>query len=238
MILIAAAALGLLGSAHCVLMCGPLILAVGVPRPASDRAARLVYVGSYHAGRVVTYALLGAIAGAIGSVMGLAGLGRVLALVAGGLLVVAGIGPALARTGSSWMGPWISMAARASGTARRWQATHPITGPFASGLANGLLPCGMIYAALATALATGSIAGASASMVAFGLGTVPALAGLSLGAAQIRPHWRHRMSHAAPIALVLVGMLLVGRALASPPAGPSSLPGSPHAGHHPGAPTP
>ena len=233
MILIAAALLGLLGSVHCVAMCGPLILAVGVPRHRRGLGARLQYVGTYHAGRLATYAVLGGVVGAAGSVVALAGLGRVLALLAGLLLLVAGIGPAFVRKWPSWSWPWMATAAAAGTAARRWQATHSITGPFAAGLANGLLPCGMVYAALATSLAAGSIGHAAGSMVAFGLGTAPALVGVSLGAAHVSSAWRRRLSHASPIALVLVGLLLVGRALTPSFAGPSALHAIPHSAHHP-----
>ena len=218
MTVLAGALLGLLGSGHCVAMCGPLILAVGTPAREQPLPARLVRVGSYHAGRVSTYAMLGVVAGAAGSLMALAGLGRVLALGAGMLLIVAGLGPALLRRWPAWTGPWMGVVARAGAAARGWQASHPITGPFAAGLANGLLPCGMVYAALATALAAGTIEQAIWTMAAFGAGTVPALAGLSLGAAQISPDWRRWLSRAAPIGLALVGVLLLVRGLTPPPA--------------------
>ena len=233
MTLIAAALLGLLGSAHCVAMCGPLILAVGTPRRRLGLGARVRHVSQYHAGRISTYALLGAVAGALGRVTTLGGLGRGVAVAAGVALILAGIGPAFVRRWTPGNGPWLTAAAHASAAARRWQAAHPSSGPFVAGLANGVLPCGMVYAALATALSTGSIAGAAGVMAVFGLGTVPALAGLSLGAAQLARGWQQRLSTVVPLALVLVGLMLVGRALMpSEPRHPSALPHAMHSGAH------
>lgn len=212
MTVLTAALLGLLGSAHCLAMCGPLVLAVGAPRHGSP-ARRLLHVGTYHAGRVAMYALLGLVVGTAGSALAMAGVGRLVA-VAGGLgLLAAGIGPVVKWRGPSWSGPWISVAARAAAAARAWQARHPVTGPFAAGLANGLLPCSMVYAALAVAITANGIGQASWTMAAFGAGTVPALAGLSAGAGHLRPAWRRRLAGAAPAGLALVGLLLVARGL-------------------------
>lgn len=233
MTLLAAALLGLLGSAHCVAMCGPLILAVGIPRQRQGLGTRLLHITHYHAGRLSTYALLGALAGAAGSVALLGGLGRGVAVAAGVALILAGIGPGFLRRWTPGSGPWMTAAAQAGAAARRWQVAHPSSGPFVAGLANGVLPCGMVYAALATALSTGSIPGAAGVMAAFGLGTVPALAGLSLGAAQVSRGWQRRLSHVVPMALVLVGLLMVGRALRpSEPDHSSVLPRAMHSGAH------
>lgn len=233
MTLIAAALLGVLGSAHCVAMCGPLILAVGIPRERQGLGARVLHVSHYHAGRISTYALLGALAGAVGSVTMLGGLGRGVAVATGVALILAGIGPGFLRRWTPGNGPWMTAAARASAAARRWQVAHPSSGPFVAGLANGVLPCGMVYAALATALSTGSITGAAGVMAVFGLGTVPALAGLSLGAAQLSRGWQQRLSHVVPLALVLVGLMLVGRALRPAESRhPGALPHSMHSGAH------
>jgi sulfite exporter TauE/SafE len=215
---VAGAVLGLLGSAHCVGMCGPLVLAVGRPAHGAGAGARAVHVLTYHLGRIATYAGLGLLAGLAGHVVALAGLGRALA-VAGGVLLVAGaLGPGLLRRQTAWAGAWVGAAARLAARARGWQARHPLAGRFGAGLANGLLPCGMVYAALAAALAAGSIAGAVLTMAAFGAGTIPALAALSLSAAHLSIDWRRRLARAAPVGLAIVGALLIARGLTAPQA--------------------
>ena len=216
MTVVAAALLGLLAGAHCVSMCGPLVLAVSAGARTRAAHVRMLHALAYHAGRVTTYAVLGLAAGLAGSVLTFAGFGRVVAVAAGALLVAAGIVPGLARLAPSWTGRWIGVAARAAGAARALQARHPVAGPFAAGMANGLLPCGMVHAALAAALAAGSLDRAVWTMAAFGAGTTPALVGLALTAEQVPYSWRRRLSRLAPAGLVAMGVLLLVRGFGTP----------------------
>ncbi len=216
MTMAAAALLGLLTGAHCVSMCGPLVLAVSAGARTRTWQSRLLHAAIYHAGRVTTYVVLGLAAGLVGQMMVFAGFGRVLALAAGALLIVAGLIPGLTRLSPSWAARWIGVAARAAGAARSLRDGHPVAAPFAAGMANGLLPCGMVYAALAAAVAAGSLERAAWTMAAFGAGTTPALAGLTLTAGQIPLVWRRPLSRLAPAGLVFAGVLLVVRGLGSP----------------------
>lgn len=213
MTIAAALLLGLLTGAHCVSMCGPLVLAVSAGARTRTWRSQLAHAATYHAGRVTTYVLLGLVAGLVGQMMVFAGLGRVLALAAGAVLIAAGLIPGLARLSPSWASRWVGVAARAAGAARSLRDGHPIAAPFAAGLANGLLPCGMVYAALAAAVAAGSLERAAWTMAAFGLGTTPALAGLTLTAGQIPAGWRRPLTRLAPAGLVVAGVLLVVRGL-------------------------
>ena len=162
---IAAAALaGLVGSPHCIGMCGGFAVACSSGR---DRGT------AWHLGRLSTYALLGAVAGAFGAA--LPGPGWVAAVVSGALmvwfaLVLAGLvrEPKLKIPG---MGRVATRAASESGAGWR----------YLFGISTGFLPCGLVYAALAIPVASGSAFAGALSMIAFGLGTVPALAATTLG---------------------------------------------------------
>ncbi len=183
--LTAAALAGLVGSPHCVGMCGPFALACG------ERAG---HHAAWHAGRLLTYALLGAAAGAAGAAI--PGPAWVASAVSAVLVIwfaaaLAGLAPepALRVPG---LGRLAIRAARRDDRASR----------FLFGMANGLLPCGLVYAALGMAVATGSGVGGAAVMVAFGATTVPALAALGLGVRRLtapRPWLRGALA-----ALVLV----------------------------------
>ena len=161
----AASIAGLVGSPHCVGMCGGFAMACGTGR---DRGA------AWHLGRLATYALLGAVAGAFGAAI--PGPGWIAAALSAALivwfsLVLAGVvkEPSLRFPGVT------RLATRA--------ASHPGTGwRFVFGTATGLLPCGLVYAALAIPVASGSPLAGALAMVAFGVGTIPALAAVSLGA--------------------------------------------------------
>jgi sulfite exporter TauE/SafE len=84
----------------------------------------------------------------------------------------------------------------------------------AIGLLNGLLPCGFVYAALGTAVTAGSPAPSMAFMAAFGMGTGPAMLGVSLLGRLASTTWRARLQRFAPIGLAVVGLLLILRGLA------------------------
>ena len=171
---------GLVGSPHCVGMCGGFAAAAGQSssRRAGERPALLLPVLNarggvllWHLGRLTTYAVLGALAGAFGSVI--PGPRWVPAALSAALLLwfaasLAGLTPgrtipfpALARAGA-----WL---ARQDGLVWR----------YLFGLATGVLPCGLVYAALSMAVASAAPATGAAAMAAFGLGTVPALAVLA-----------------------------------------------------------
>ena len=160
----AAAVAGLVGSPHCIGMCGGFALACGSGK---DRGA------AWHAGRLTTYGVLGGVAGAFGA--SIPGPTWVAAVLSAGLmvwfsLVLAGAVPE-PKVRIPGLTRLATRAASESGLAWR----------FVFGLANGLLPCGLVYAALAIPVASGSALAGSLSMVAFGLGTVPALAAMTLG---------------------------------------------------------
>lgn len=153
---------GLSGSPHCIGMCGAFCTMAG-SRPGGQLA--------WHVGRLTTYALLGAVAGALGAVVpGPAWVPQVIAAVLLGWFALALAGvvrePRLAVPGLAALG--VRLAAGTSLGSR-----------YAFGLATGLLPCGLVYAALALPIALGSAAQGALAMIAFGLGTVPALATLS-----------------------------------------------------------
>jgi uncharacterized protein len=167
------------GFGHCVGMCSPFVLFVGrryVP-PDGGRSAAFAAQGWYTAGRVTTYATLGAAAGALGGIVELAGtmlgLQRAASVVAGGVLVVWALGaladvvPGLSSGGSLFARVARAIKGRVPG--------HP----FAMGLFLGLLPCGLLYSALIAAAARSSALDGAVALVLFGLGTAPALLGVS-----------------------------------------------------------
>lgn len=172
--------LGLLGSAaHCVGMCAPFVLLVGrryvAPAGPHRPAAAQAW---YHAGRLVTYTLLGAAAGSAGAMLtsigALLGLQRTAAIVGGAVLVLSALaslvafGPASTRV-PAWLSRLIArLGSRVPG--------HPLL----LGAVLGLLPCGLLYSAVMAAMTRGSALAGAAALATFTLGTVPALAGVSL----------------------------------------------------------
>lgn len=230
--LLAGLVLGLAGSLHCAAMCGPLTLALhGVGRrppahPADRPGPRLPLFVIYHAGRVSMYAAAGLAAGAAGHVLTAMGAGRSLAWLAGVLLILSaaahlGIGPAIPALP---LAPILGRLARGS---RGLGLAHPAAGAFAGGVLNAWLPCGMLYAALTAAAAMGRPGAGLGFMVCFGLGSTPALAVVWLLAGAFTPALKRGFRYGTPVALVVVGLLLIARGYASPPHPPERTP-APH----------
>ena len=173
---------GLLGGTHCVGMCGGIVSALSM----GGQAGWGLHL-AYNAGRILSYAVAGAIAGALGAAsLGLAGQVPVrmvlyffanLMLVALGLYLI-GLSGALALTERAGQALW----RRVQPLTRRFLPVRGAAQAFPLGVLWGWLPCGLVYSALASALTAGSAGRGAAMMLAFGLGTLPnlLLAGLLL----------------------------------------------------------
>ncbi len=195
---------GLLGGTHCVGMCGGIVgaLSVGASRPALHLA--------YNGGRIVSYALAGAIAGAAGAAtFALPGEGQLtartlLALAANAMLIALGLylmGVTRALAFSERLGQKLWL--RVQPLSRRFLPARTLAQAFPLGLVWGWLPCGLVYSALVTAMTSGSAAGGAAAMLAFGAGTLPnlLLAGLVAG--------RFRAYAALPAVRIGAGLLVL-----------------------------
>ena len=184
--LLAMFTVGLLGGAHCIGMCGGIVTALTVRMP-NERPRWSIHL-AYNAGRITTYAAAGALAGGLGSAALL--LERLLPvqivlfvvaqlmLVALGLYLL-GISRYLALFERAGRVLW----ARLQPAASVLFPVRTASRGYVVGLLWGLLPCGLVYSVLVTALVTGSAAGGAATMLAFGIGTLPAL----LGAGAVMP---------------------------------------------------
>ena len=204
--------LGLASGLHCVQMCGPIVLAYSLPL---GRAEALRANLLYNAGRITTYAVLGAAAGLLGGGIGLAGQ---LAGVASGARMIAGAAMIVAGILMVGTGPSSGLVAIGNGGART-RLSRAVARLLLSrhkyrlGLALGLLPCGLIYAALLKAVDTAAAGAGALTMLAFGLGTAAALGAVGAGASFAGAHlgrWSYRL---APVGVMLAGAVLVWRGL-------------------------
>jgi sulfite exporter TauE/SafE len=216
--LLSAAVLGLLGSSHCVVMCGGVVAMTCSSLPLNRRGrvfAQLPYVLAYNAGRVSSYALAGAAIGALGSTVAhFAAIERfqlLLRLAAGAAMLAVGLYVAGATASLRWVErvaqPLWRRVARLAG------ALVPVRSPghaMALGLLWGFMPCGLVYAALALALASGSALAGAATMGAFGIGTLPMLLALgSAGALVVRAARAPAVRRGAGAAMILFGLVQV-----------------------------
>lgn len=209
-LLITAFGLGILGSAHCLGMCGPLALAI--PAPKNTFVQRLRSALLLNGGRVLTYAFIGALFGLFGRGLQLAGLQQIVSITMGGLILLSLLAPSLIKL------KWLT---RSAGTfvmrmqsvmARQLKRTST-GGLFITGTLNGLLPCGMVYLALAGALAQDGWWQGALFMLIFGLGTWPALIGLRISGGFFGPRFRSSISKVAPYAYAAIAVLFILRGL-------------------------
>lgn len=218
----AAAVVGLLGGVHCVGMCGGIVgvLTLGLPPAVRARFSGLLpYLLAYNLGRLASYTLIGALAGGVGAYAAHlvsvrhAQLG--LQLVAGGFMVVLGL-----YLAGVWSG--ITRIERAGGAL--WRRIEPLgrrllpvrtpLQAFACGLVWGWLPCGLVYSVVIWAIAAGSATEGARLLLAFGLGTLPALLAMGAAAAALGGFVRRPRVRAVAGGLVLLfGLLQIGLAL-------------------------
>ena len=230
-LLVSALVMGLLGSTHCVVMCGGVVAMTCSALPLSRRGrpiAQLPYVLAYNAGRIASYAAAGALAGALGATLGsLAAVERAqlaLRLAAGLMMVavglyVAGLSHALSWAERAGEPLWQRLAP----IARRLVPVRSPTAALALGALWGWLPCGLVYAALAASVTGGSALGGAATMAAFGMGTLPTLVAMGSAAAFLaraaRRGWVRAAAGTLIVAFGVVQVARVSAAFASPGAG-------------------
>lgn len=207
--------LGLLtGLSHCVGMCGPLVSAFAMRRR-SEKQEICTPLVFYQMGRLTTYGLLGVTVGSVGSV--------VAAIVRdwqGAFSVALGIPVMILGFGLLGLFPFqhgvavVTPARRISQWAKRSLMSHHPVAPFVLGLANGLLPCGPVYAVVLLAVMSGNPLKGAGLMLIFGLGTLPAMLGMGFSASFLGAHLRYQLHRAAAILVVVTGLQLTLRGLA------------------------
>lgn len=209
---------GILGSAHCMGMCGGFALSVGIgSRSPADNVVRQML---YSAGRLCTYGFGGATLGYVGlSLMRAAGPWTI---AQGALSLSAGLFLAYLGLASLGLIPrfvrWRRSAQRGCQAASLFASylrSPGWTPPFLAGVLTGFLPCGLVYAFLALAASGGSVWRGTAVMLLFGLGTVPAMVLTGAGASLLGIAFRRRLLRVAAVCVLATGLLSIARGAAA-----------------------
>lgn len=207
MLLLAALSLGFLGSFHCIGMCGPIALALPLKRSTAFSAAAGSLV--YNAGRIFSYALMGLLFGLAGQSLAMAGWQDLLSVMLGILILVLLFVPGRLLD----KGPFFLFIGRLKAALRKLFGIHTLRSLLLIGMLNGLLPCGLVYAGIAGATATGSAVSGALFMAAFGLGTFPAMAVLSLAGSRISIRSREKVRKIVPVFITVMALLLILRGM-------------------------
>lgn len=207
---IAGSVLGLVSSFHCVGMCGPLALALPVHH--LQKMQQAIAVLLYNIGRVITYTTLGAIFGWLGHRLYIAGFQQWFSIVIGSLILVFVV--LYYFFNRSFNPIWLRFfhSRIQNGMVRILRAPR-LPHYLLLGMANGLLPCGLVYLAIAGALSTTSIEASMGFMAAFGMGTLPAMLLLCFLGVHIKISLRQQLKKAVPFVIAGMAVLLILRGL-------------------------
>lgn len=208
--LIAGLILGSVSSLHCIGMCGPIALSLPVKHLSNLR--QKVAVILYNTGRIAGYSLFGLILGLLGHQFYVAGFQQWFSILAGLLILFFIIQFYIFK--NSWQPVWLQ---KLHGFIQQLMVHQlnkkTIASYFLLGAANSILPCGVVYVALASALSFSTVSLSVVYMAGFGLGTLPLMVVLGLFGNTIKPVIRMKMRNAIPYMISFMAVLLILRGL-------------------------
>ncbi|GGH39371.1 membrane protein [Mangrovimonas yunxiaonensis] len=202
---------GLLGSFHCVGMCGPIAFMLPVDR--SNSVKKVSQITLYHVGRILAYALIGIFFGMAGKSLQIFGLQQQLSIVVGILMIVIVILPYKTFNKYNFSKPLhqaISKLKSKLGQALKKKTADTF---LTIGFLNGFLPCGLVYMAVFGAMVTGSVINSALYMVLFGLGTIPLMTTAIYIGKFLNTTIKQRIQNAIPVFVVIIGLLFILRGL-------------------------
>ena len=205
--LLTAILLGLLGSFHCIGMCGPLVLAL--PVTGSFLTRRILH----NLGRVFTYALFGLIFGIAGSRLYIAGLQQIVSITLGGLILVSVILPFNLRNKFLQATRLNMLLLKLKQGISKLYKSGSLKAVFGIGILNGFLPCGLVYVALTGAIVVGDALNSTLFMIFFGFGTIPSMVAISLTGKMITINFRDRLRKLIPALTLIIAILFILRGL-------------------------
>jgi len=203
--------LGLLGSLHCIGMCGPIAMILPVCK--SNTTKKHVQIILYHLGRIVTYSLLGTVFGFVGKGLLLTGVQQQLSIIIGIIMILLVVFPKISHTLTFKASPLTTILNKLKLQLGLYLKKESYYAIFTIGFFNGFLPCGMVYLALVGAIAMESLFESTLYMFLYGLGTVPLLSVLIYVKDAFSNTFRNKLQKAIPIFVVVIGVLFIVRGL-------------------------
>ena len=203
--------LGLLGSFHCVGMCGPIAFMLPVDR--SHSLKKVVQIFTYHFGRLLAYSLIGLAFGFVGKGLYLFGIQQQLSIAIGVLMIVIVLIPTRIFNKYNFSKPiykLISKVKSALGQALKKKTADTF---LTIGFLNGFLPCGLVYMAVFGSLASASAIQGGLYMFLFGLGTIPLMTTAIYLGKFLNATIKQRIQKAIPVFVVIIGLLFIIRGL-------------------------
>jgi hypothetical protein len=204
--------MGLIGSVHCIGMCGPLVMAIPISH--QSNLQKWVSIFLYHFGKISSYAVLGVLLGLFGSSLPLFGVQENLSIVMGSIMLLYVLYVFVLKW--NWAPSFFKSNILYTIIIKKMGALFKSKNRgsfYLIGFLNGLLPCGMVYLALTSALATQSVIQGGMIMAFFGLGTMPALIMLAIAGQYMGRTVRTKLQSLLPVFIFSMGILLILRGL-------------------------
>lgn len=203
--------MGLLGSVHCIGMCGPLVMALPISHKTSSQKITAIFL--YHLGKIISYGLLGVLFGLFGSQFPIFSFQKNISIVIGITMLVYVIYVFVLRSKHlyfNFFSPLNNFVVKYLSILFK---SKSVVSFLLIGMLNGLLPCGMIYLALSSSMATQNVLNGGLLMAFFGLGTLPALLMVAIGGQYMGFAFRKKIQNLLPVFIFGMGVLLILRGL-------------------------
>lgn len=208
--LLSAIIFGLLGSFHCIGMCGPIAFMLPIDR--KNKTKGFFQIFSYHLGRLFTYSLIGLLFGFLGKGFYFFGFQQQLSIIVGVLMILVILFPKILQklSLSKKMSTIILRIKNSLGAALKKKGNDTF---FTIGFLNGFLPCGLVYMAIFGAITTSNAFTGSLYMFLFGLGTIPLMTAFVYLGNFTKGNFRKNIQQVIPVLVVFIGVLFIFRGL-------------------------
>lgn len=209
--LLTAIIFGLLGSFHCIGMCGPIAFMLPVDR--TNQTKRVIQISVYHLGRMFTYGILGALFGFLGKGFYLFGFQQYVSIIIGVIMILMIVLPKKTINTFSITKPIYKLLSGVKNRLGKELKKKRTDTFFTIGFLNGFLPCGLVYMAIFASIATGNVVDGSLYMILFGLGTIPLMTAFVYLGNFTTGLVRKRIQQFIPVAVVVIGVLFILRGM-------------------------
>jgi len=203
--------LGLLGSLHCVGMCGPIAFMLPVDR--SNSTKKVTQIFTYHLGRLLAYGLIGLFFGLVGKSLYIFGIQQQLSIAIGILMILFVLTPAQTFNKYNFSRPLYKIISKIKSALGKSLKKKTADTFLTIGFLNGFLPCGLVYMAVFASLAMQGTGQGSLYMVLFGIGTIPLMTTAIYLGKFINTKVKQRIQKAIPVFIVIIGLLFILRGL-------------------------
>ncbi|WP_317197454.1 sulfite exporter TauE/SafE family protein [Lutimonas saemankumensis] len=203
--------LGLLGSFHCIGMCGPIAFVL----PVNKKSKVQTFFGTflYHTGRILSYGLIGFLFGLLGKGLYLAGFQQRLSILIGLIMILVVLVPTNLLNRYHFTKPLYRAVGVVKSKLGLYLNKSSFKALFSIGFFNGFLPCGLVYMALLGAISSGNETDGAIYMAAFGLGTIPLMTGAVYLGNFLKISVRNKIQKAIPIFVFIIGVLFIIRGM-------------------------